>query len=44
MMTAGPTGSQPGQRLLLVVSWLLVGVPLLWGVIQTVQKAAQLFK
>jgi len=29
---------------LLVFSWLLVGVPLTWGVVQTLEKAALLFK
>lgn len=33
-----------GRLGLLVFSWLLVGVPLLWGIVQTVQKAALLFK
>jgi hypothetical protein len=29
---------------LLIFSWLLVGIPLLWGVVQTLKKAALLFK
>jgi hypothetical protein len=33
-----------GQVGLLVFSWLLVGAPLLWGVVQTLEKAALLFK
>ncbi|HYL30813.1 MAG TPA: hypothetical protein VEU27_12915 [Gemmatimonadales bacterium] len=33
-----------GQRGLLVFSWLLVGIPLAWGVVQTLGKAALLFK
>ena len=33
-----------GQLGLLVFSWLLVGVPLLWGVVQTIEKVALLFK
>jgi hypothetical protein len=35
---------RPGSWALVAVAWLLVGVPLLWGVWQTVRKAAQLFK
>jgi hypothetical protein len=33
-----------GQTGLLVFSWLLVGIPLAWGVVQTLGKAALLFK
>jgi len=33
-----------GQLGLLLFSWLLVGVPLLWGVVQTIKKAALLFQ
>jgi len=38
--------SQPpaGQWVLVVVAWLLVGVPLLWGVWNTLLKAAALFR
>jgi len=38
--------SQPpaGQWGLVVVAWLLVGVPLLWGVWNTLLKAAALFR
>lgn len=28
----------------LVLAWALVGIPLLWGVIQTGIKASQMFK
>ncbi|HXU58412.1 MAG TPA: oxalate:formate antiporter [Verrucomicrobiae bacterium] len=27
----------------LVIYWLIVGIPLVWGVIQTISKAAHLF-
>ena len=33
-----------GQTGLLVFSWLLVGIPLAWGVVQTLGKAALLLK
>ena len=32
------------QRLLLAVAWLIVGLPLAWGVEQTIVKALALFK
>jgi predicted signal transduction protein with EAL and GGDEF domain len=31
------------SKLVLAVAWLAVGLPLLWGVAQTVGKAAALF-
>jgi hypothetical protein len=31
------------QTIVLVLAWLAVGVPLLWGVAQTVTKALALF-
>jgi hypothetical protein len=37
-------GGGGGQTGLLVFSWLLVGIPLAWGVVQTLGKAASLFK
>ena len=45
-MTEANTGrpSGGGQTALLVFSWLLVGIPLAWGVVQTLGKAALLFK
>ena len=36
--------SRPGQWGLVAVAWLLVGIPLLWGVWTTLQKAAALFE
>jgi hypothetical protein len=33
-----------GHHLLLILAWSAVGVPLLWGVVQTVEKALPLFR
>ena len=38
------SGGSPGQWGLVVVAWLLVGIPLLWGIWNTLQKAAALFR
>jgi hypothetical protein len=35
---------RPGQWGLVVLAWVLVGVPLLWGVWNTLLKAAALFR
>jgi hypothetical protein len=35
---------KPGQWPLVIVAWILVGVPLLWGVLTTLRKAALLFR
>jgi len=45
-MAVDPGSEEPrhGQWGLVVVAWLLVGVPLLWGVWMTLQKAAALFR
>lgn len=40
--TATPAGQSQG--LVLVLSWLAVGAPLLWGVAQTIRKALALFR
>jgi hypothetical protein len=40
----GQEEPRPGQWGLVVVAWLLVGVPLLWGVLTTLRKAAALFQ
>jgi hypothetical protein len=40
----GGGGAGAGQVGLLVFSWVLVGLPLAWGVVQTLGKAAALFK
>lgn len=38
-----PTGGQSGQWGLVLLAWTLVGVPLLWGVWNTLMKASALF-
>ena len=38
-----PRPPQIGNLLLLLVSWLWVGVPLAWGVLETVRKSLALF-
>jgi hypothetical protein len=32
------------QAFQMIFSWLVVGIPLLWGVLQTLKKAAALFR
>lgn len=34
----------PASWAAVLVAWVLVGVPLLWGIVITFQKAAPLFK
>jgi hypothetical protein len=41
-METSTHGSAHGS-LMLVLAWLVVGLPLLWGVAQTVHKAMALF-
>jgi hypothetical protein len=43
-MASDETGERPGNWGLVAASWLAVGLPLLWGVWSTVQKAVQLFR
>jgi hypothetical protein len=49
-MTASPrppahdAPASPGQAGLLIFSWLFVGLPLAWGVWQTLTKALALFQ
>jgi hypothetical protein len=40
--TAGAAGS--GNTVKLVLAWAFVGVPLLWGVLKTLQNALALFR
>jgi hypothetical protein len=42
---AGPAvpGTQGGNTLLLVISWLWVGIPLAWGVFETLWSSMALF-
>jgi hypothetical protein len=35
--------SRPTPLALVVVAWVIVGAPLLWGILQTLKKAAALF-
>lgn len=44
--TGAPAGAdrRPGERLKVAVAWALVLAPLLWGVLETLRKAAQLFR
>jgi len=37
------TGTAPSSPALVAAAWLLVGIPLAWGVWVTVQKAMALF-
>jgi len=39
-----PRNEQTGHWGLVALAWVLVGVPLLWGVWNTLLKAAALFK
>jgi hypothetical protein len=41
--SARPTSHSSGNAMKLVLAWLAVGVPLLWGVVQTLRKATALF-
>ena len=49
MTTSQPAGSitpaanAPSSPAVLAIAWLLVGLPLLWGVIMTLKKALALF-
>ena len=38
------TQASPSSKVMLPLAWLAVGIPLLWGVAQTIQKAALLFR
>ncbi len=38
-----PTDGAPTPLPLVVLAWVIVGAPLLWGVLQTLKKAAALF-
>lgn len=40
--SSGPTA--PSSGLILILAWLAVGAPLLWGVAQTLKKALALFQ
>jgi len=38
------SGSHGGKGIKLALAWLAVGVPLLWGVVETLRKAMALFR
>lgn len=40
----GDDGPKAGSWALVAMAWIAVGIPLLWGVFQTLKKAAQLFR
>jgi len=44
-MTPEETETRPAanNKVVLLMAWLAVGLPLLWGVAQTIGKAAKLF-
>lgn len=39
-----PTASSGGQLVTLALAWLGVGLPLAWGVLETLRKALALFE
>ena len=39
----GSQSGHSGSAMKLALAWLAVGVPLLWGVVQTLKKAMALF-
>ncbi len=44
MVEDGSNEPKPGRWPLVILAWALVGLPLLWGVLTTLRKAALLFK
>lgn len=42
--TPGHDGPKAQSWVLVALAWTAVGIPLLWGVFQTLKKAAQLFR
>jgi len=44
--TTSPQGDHPspGSWVFVALAWILVGVPLLWGMYQTAKKAVVLFR
>lgn len=39
-----PTPAAPSGSLKIILAWLFVGLPLAWGVLQTVYKSMALFR
>ncbi|MFN8579902.1 MAG: hypothetical protein U0163_02845 [Gemmatimonadaceae bacterium] len=44
MSNDAPTVGAAGDRLAVAVSWIVVGIPALWGVSQVVVKSLALFR
>jgi hypothetical protein len=42
--TGSTTDAASSNKLVLLLAWLAVGLPLLWGVAQTIKKALVLFR
>ena len=42
-MTNTTPSTQSTSPLILVLAWLAVGLPLIWGIVQTLKKALALF-
>jgi len=43
-LNGSESGTEPPGLAVVLVAWLLVSVPLLWGVWQTIKKASALFR
>ena len=43
MATEPAAGAPPSNAATLVLAWLAVGLPLLWGIWQTIKKTVALF-
>lgn len=41
---AAGTGPAPASWLAVAIAWILVGIPMFWGVFMTIRKAAPLFR
>ena len=41
---AHPASGRPSQSIALILSWTAVGLPLAWGVAETLRKALALFQ
>lgn len=39
-----PPTAGPGNTFVLAISWLWVGIPLVWGVLETLATSAALFR
>jgi hypothetical protein len=44
MTTTTPDAAGSSNKVVVILAWLVVGLPLLWGVAQTMGKAALLFR